>query len=150
MNQESNLRADNLRLLTEEFFVPAARKAGKLARAALKGNADRDLGELLRYHYPGVVTDEETWLRDRFDYLLSFYSILEVAALIGFIEVDRSDPLFRRAKRILAFAPIRKYYVKHYRLALPQLFLKRLRREFDRQEQSDRSVSIFYNFLPLV
>jgi hypothetical protein len=145
-----NLQDENLRALTQEFFTADAKRASKLARSAIDGREDVDLSTLLRHHEERVITVEETWLRDDFDYLLAFYSVLEIAALIEFIKVNSASDVFETVEHILNYKPIKKYYRKYYRLALPQLFLKRLHGEFSVHEHNERSFSIFYSFLPLV
>jgi hypothetical protein len=146
IDQDSNLLA-----LTKEFMGASSRRAERLARNVLNGrDKETDLDRLLRHHHEKSITNEETWLRDDFDYLLSFYSILEIAALLGLITI-KETPFFERIRQILEFRPIRRYYERHYRLLLPQLFLRRLTGSgIPNENLNDQTIALFYEFLPLV
>jgi hypothetical protein len=130
---------------------PAARRASALVRRAMEG-ADKEtyLKRLLRHHNEKAITDPETWLRDEFDYLLSFYSILEIAALLGLIEVTRNS-FFQEIRRTLEYPAVKRYYSLHYKLLLPQLFLRRLNGlGIPNEKLSDDTIALFYQFLPLI
>jgi hypothetical protein len=144
-------KQSNLAALTKEFMTPAARRASRLMSDVFASRYKTGyLRDLLRHHEEKAITDEETWLRDEVDYLLSFYSILEIAALLGLIEVTKSD-FFRNIQRILAHPDIVKYYSVNYKLLLPQLFLTRLNgANVSNEKLNEETICFFYEFLPLV
>ena len=74
----------NLAYLEKEWL------RNKRAECALKNFQrwpDKKLKRVLRHHdeTPNGIGDRETWWRDEFDYLLGFYGIVEIAAMIGFV-----------------------------------------------------------------
>lgn len=98
-------------------------------RRALDHLEDPDLGHTLRSHvFEPVRTELEVEIRDGFDFLLNFYSILEIAAISRYIPpVDEMDPDLRsRWTDELRRPAVRRYYTQHYPLLLPDLFLERL------------------------
>src|SRR5438552_2461905 len=74
---------------------------------------------VLRHHDEENITDEETWLRDYFDNLLGFYSIVEIAVTIGFVS-DLPMSFRKRHLPVLCDAAVRRYYELNYQLDLPR------------------------------
>lgn len=119
------LKERNFEDLKREFYVNrTAPKASKLAREL----DEEELSWLLRHHREGGLTNKEIWRRDYFDYLLAYYAILEIALLIGFVDVI-PIPDRNRALMELRQTGIRKYYEENYPVELPARLRKRLRRD---------------------
>jgi hypothetical protein len=109
------------------------RDAGRAAEAAhimdgaRKGGNKPDLSVLLRDHRGRHITSaREIRQRDSFDYLLAFYSILEIASLIGFVPDPIPQAAAKQFLRDLKTPAVRRYYEKHYVLLLPRLTRLRL------------------------
>jgi len=104
---------------------------------------------LLRHHDEEGINNDETWQRDDFDYLIGFYSIVEIAVTVGF--VGELSPDFRkRHLPILSDAPVRRYYEVNYQLDLPRRLRERLQTGLGyRLPSSPKLNSFFYEFLEL-
>jgi hypothetical protein len=104
-------------------------RSRKFVGRALDHLEDRDLDRILRNHvFEPIYTDSEVEIREAFDFLLSFYSILEIAAIARYIPpMDEIDADLRsRWTDELRHPAVRRYYMQHYPLALPDCFLDRL------------------------
>jgi hypothetical protein len=117
-----NLKTKNFEDLKREFYIHrTAPKATELVRTQKKS----DLAWLLRHHREGGITVDESWKRDYFDYLLAYFSILEIALLLGFI--DQVPPADReRALKELNHPAVKRYYEENYPLELPTRLRKRI------------------------
>jgi hypothetical protein len=128
------------------YWDRTAPKATKL----LKKWGKKDLLHLLRHHKTGHIEDEETWQRDFFDFLLGYYSMLEIALLIRFInDIPRADA--DQAVEELSHVAVRRYYEINYELPLPRRL--RLRLTTGRGELVDdgpgATIGIFMEFMTL-
>jgi hypothetical protein len=109
--------------------------------------ATQCLAILLRDHQTRDVEDQrEVRLRDGFDSLLSFYSLMELACLLGYVD-DRFDDEFAvRARQDLTQPQVREYYEVHYPLLLPTMFRERLdgrRREIGTRDDEATAFPLF-------
>jgi hypothetical protein len=97
-----------------------------LFEAIAAGKRPLQLKRILRDHREESITDadEMDW-REAFDHLLSFYSVLELALQVGYIDAV-APAMARQALRILDDPWVRDYYERHYPLFLPQLLRQRL------------------------
>jgi predicted RNA-binding protein with RPS1 domain len=111
----------------------------------------KSLSFLLRHHdEQEKIKNGETWDRDEVDQLLHFYSIMEIAALLGLIPDPLPDDLRSMALRHLRQPAVNKYFVTNYPLVLPQLFLLRVTALLDLKEDSGSgSFSEFIQLLTL-
>jgi len=75
------LNGDRLTQIRYAFFEDhgSADVALELLRAVRAGRSRRNLWNLLRHHEEWDISEGETWDRDNFDYLLAFFSMVEVA-----------------------------------------------------------------------
>jgi len=140
----------NLAALHRSFYGEGARLGAALLAKFRRQESQEDGRYLLRYHAPIGITNDETWSRDGIDYLLSFYSMLEIALSIGIIRPEFDNPLFEDAVANLSYPPLRTYYERHYPLVLPG----RLRERFSeieavRAEASREATRLFFDFVPL-
>jgi hypothetical protein len=118
----------NLRDLVTRYrdSTPAAGAARLLAER--KGDP-AFLNRLLRYHGDeGVYDSDEIDHRDAVDDLLSFYSLIEIACLVGVVpQPDEWPPDLKAAATAdLTDPSVRRYYEDFYPLALPVLLRRRL------------------------
>jgi hypothetical protein len=131
-------------------------KNGRAAYAAtmLKdlrvGRSTRDLAYLLRHH-DEAITDEETYERDSFDFLLAFYSLLEIACMIGYVSSDFPEKFREESSWNLSNAAVRRYYEKTYPVRLPRHFRLRLNGKLLLYERdSETAHQLFLQFLSIV
>lgn len=84
------------------------------------------LDHLLRSHRTKTVYGREVELRDAFDELLEYYSLLEIGCLARVIPDEFEADARRHAVWELGQPSLRRYYTEHYPLLLPRLFLRRM------------------------
>ncbi|MEW5918829.1 MAG: hypothetical protein AB1762_20675 [Gemmatimonadota bacterium] len=91
--------------------------------------------DLLRHHdeTEGYVHWSETLVRDGFDYVLSYYGLVEIAALTGLMPKPLPAKFCVPALRLLSHPAVKKYYEKNYPLLLPRLLRYRLEGRNDSQ-----------------
>lgn len=115
----------NFQRLKEEFYVrTTAPKASRILRK--QGDNMRYMRRLLRHHEQKPISHRETWKRDHFDCLLSYYSMLELALSAGLIDRLPAEDA-GQAIAELSHPAVGVYYREHYRLMLPTLLLSRLK-----------------------
>lgn len=85
----------------------------------------RNLDRLLRHHSEEPISDAETWTRDHFDFLIGYFSMVEVGCIAACMPFPLPRSHCRLAKRFLGHRAVRRYYEEHYRLLLPALHLQR-------------------------
>lgn len=126
-----DFRASNLAQLAEQFrdrpLVRLAERRLARVRARDSAAARRKLARELRDHEPGAIDEpSEIRFRDGVDYLLQYYSVLEIASLFDLVP-DEFDTQFRdHAQWQLNQPAVVKYYEDHYPLLLPRMFRERL------------------------
>lgn len=142
-----NLQEQNFEDLKREFYTNrTGPKASRLVRELKKS----ELSWLLRHHREERIKNKETWQRDYFDYLLAYYSILEIALLIGFVsQIPLEDQ--NQALEHLNHAAIRKYYEENYPLELPGRLRRRLsgRGGLRIKDQDGKLTALFLEFTAL-
>lgn len=122
---DSSIRSANFESLQQTFFYETgAVGAARLVRPY--GN-QRRLDWLLRDHTAKKVTNlAEVHLRDLFDDLFSFYSLVEIGAQISAVPEPLPHTFQTIALRVLTNSACRAYYIGRYPLQLPQALLNRL------------------------
>lgn len=143
----SQIQEYNLRDLTARWRDDSgAREAMRLVDK-LDG---RELEHLLRDHRREEIDDAETYQRDAFDNLLSFYGLIEVAALIGFIPEPLPAEFRTEGLQYLRNRAVERYYQDYYPLTLPELAALRMeeRRSFQ-IHSAEPLVPLFMQFLEL-
>jgi predicted RNA-binding protein with RPS1 domain len=104
---------------------------------------------VLRHHDEGDISDEETWLRDDFDYLLGFYSLVEIAVTIGFVD-ELPRAFGKKHLPVLSDFALCLYYEVNYPLNLPRRLRERMQTGLGfRLKPSPGLNSTFYEFLEL-
>src|ERR1022692_2298241 len=104
---------------------------------------------MLRHHEEGKIKNKETWVRDHFDYLLGFYSVVEIAVTIGFV-TELPPAFLKKHLPILTDAAVRRYYEVNYPLDLPRRLRERLQTGWGYKVSVTAQLdSYFYEFLEL-
>lgn len=152
-----DVRLANFESLRMRFYEPkhVQRAVGFLERRVGRGS-DRRLRSLLRDHVSsGITVDDDTWIRDSFDFLLAYYAILEIASIAGYIGQPDANTV-ASARAHLEQPDVVRYYEEHYPLLLPALFRERLEgrnqlRETVRAEADQlRAQSLVMRFTQLI
>jgi hypothetical protein len=149
-----DLKATNLediqRMFYSEGLGPGALKLVESLRY-LYGNGDARLADLLRHHDRPVSLIAEIYLRDCFDELLSFYSLLEVASQIEYVPTPLPAALAASAQEVLRNPSVMEFYQTHYPLVLPRVFARRIDGDLPLVEKSDAAAAtrVFLEFLGL-
>lgn len=141
----------NITFLIKEFRKKGrALKGYRNLRALILKKETAQLDRLLRNHKKEKINKaEEVIFRDETDYLLKFYSILEIAILLGFIKNDLNEKLNAEIYLILGNESVKKFYAKYYELPLVDiLFKSRGYKAFEKL--SNNRISLFEEFLILV
>jgi hypothetical protein len=146
----------NLQVL-EKKYGRATRDARDFLRKAYRKVDGPDLPYLLRHHpddedfsEEAIITDDETWLRDSFDSLLTYYGVLEIGCLIGFVPFPLPRPLKEEALLHLSDPAVRRYYEEYYPTLLPELFRLRLVGRQDlRETEGSAAAALFMDFLDI-
>jgi Bacterial RNA polymerase, alpha chain C terminal domain len=138
----------NLRYLEKQWLtrLPAER-----AFRRMRGTSDKTLATWLRRHDETEegISDRETWIRDEFDFLLGFYSIVEIAMMIGFVS-ELPDAFYKKHLRVLNHPALRRYYEWNYPLDLPRRLRERLLFGIEYQVIENTFLdAFFYEFLEL-
>jgi len=126
-DDQEAVRSANFAQLQDDFFrkAPGARKAAANFGRRSRRN-DKSLFRLLRHHSQAGIRDDETWERDGFDNLLSFYSLVELGCLAGYLGDEFPVEFVDNAYGQLGHPALREYYESNYSLVLPTLFRLRL------------------------
>src|ERR1043166_3959743 len=112
----------NLRYLEKQWL---SRQPAERALKRMRRSSDKKLAVLLRHHDEEGISDRETWIRDDFDFLLGFYSIIEIAMMIGFVR-KLPDTFTKKQLRVLNHPALRRYYEWNYPLDLPRRLRERM------------------------
>jgi hypothetical protein len=114
------------------------------------GKRPDSLTFLLRDHRTRPLYQEEVRLRNGFNKLLSFYSIIEIACLIEFVPNPLPEQFQNIALTHLEQEGLKNYYELYYPLLLPRLLRERLKGNYDlRTPVNTVGVSQFLQFLEL-
>jgi hypothetical protein len=141
---------DNYARLERQFFANTGAEKGEAVVASFtRRHRIADLIHLLRHHSEDGVEGRETYLRDEIDYLLSYYGILEIASLIGFVPNIPGEAQ-RKLLGVLTNPALRVYYEENYPLVLPQLLSRRLSGNLSLHEDVGRDgLTRFMHFIIL-
>jgi hypothetical protein len=138
----------NLRYLERHWLLgqPAERGLRYIRKAS-----DKTLSVLLRHHddTDEGISDRETWLRDDVDFLLGFYSIIEIALMIKFVG-ELPNAFSENHLRVLNHPAVRRYYEWNYPLDLPRRLRERILFGVAYDLDEDALLhAFFYEFLEL-
>jgi hypothetical protein len=149
MNSDASEVLELLRYRFVEGPSAGAKPAQERFRYA-RGNRRREiaLAALLRDHRERMIEARgEIDLRDAFDELLAYYSLIEIAMRAGVVS-RLPEPLTKEVRSLLQHSSVRPFYESYYPLVLPQLLLRRLMQKTGApgSAENDR-LPVFYKFL---
>jgi hypothetical protein len=123
-----NLQAANFEDLLRTYYDgTSAHTAAAHLRNLIVGRQHLQLANLLRdFRQRAIVSEQEITLRAGTDRLMTCYSIMEIASLIGFIADIHKTEFGIEAVAILENKQVRRYYEEFYPTKLPRLFRFRL------------------------
>jgi hypothetical protein len=109
----------------------------------------RDLDWLLRNHETdgAIHSNVERELRNSFDELLAFYSLIEIGCISGFLSSRLPEDFQRVALDHLSNVAVRRYYEVKYPLLLPLLLRLRLKNGRGVEADANKGVSVYQQFL---
>ena len=147
----NKLQRFNFDVLTKNHFAktPAIRAERVLRTELGGGRSGVVLKNLLRHHAErAIVSPKEIGLRNAFDQLLAYYSLVEVGCIAAYLADPLPQAFAEKARRYLTRTEVRKYYEQNYPLLLPQLLLKRLDGSLKlRETNTERSIPLYFQFL---
>ena len=119
--QEINLKMLLLEYRDKGKALKGYERLIKLIRE--KKNADLDW--LLRFHeHHPIVKQSEIQFRDNVDFLLKFYSLLEIAIMTDHIPPGLPDKLKTEIIEVLGNEFVKRYYDDYYKITLPAVLFK--------------------------
>jgi CheY-like chemotaxis protein len=125
---KERIQETNLNMMIVQFRNEGRAKVAADSLKEDKANPEF-LKEILRDHRRKPITkQEEIIYRDNVDFLLKFYSLLELGILTRYINPELFPDLRSEIIEILELEPLRKYYEEYYPLILPQLLLQHTKR----------------------
>ncbi|MES2429390.1 MAG: hypothetical protein V4556_00555 [Bacteroidota bacterium] len=150
-----DIKKINLEVLTNEYRKKgAAAKGYKIVNMLIKDNEEESLRFLLRDHdREQIKSFLEIEERDNIDFLIDYYSILEIALLAGYIHNPLSGKIENEAEYILNNDSLKRYFTDYYPILLPQLLLKQIlksgtKQYFNKKELPESSI-LFDRFIML-
>jgi len=115
----------NIEIFSKTHKTTAAKKGLSVLRKLIANNDDYSLNELLRDHRErGIRYFFEIEYRDDIDYLLEYYSLIQIGIMSGYFPSELTRPLINEIKLVLSIQQVRIYYKDYYPLLLPQILLK--------------------------
>ena len=143
----------NLNILVSKYQNKKAIRAKKTLLSLIQGREIFSLKELLRHHRDKpVLYFFELHYRKDIDELLSYYSVIEIAILCGYIPRNLTNSLNKELKIILGNEYVETYYKKHYPLLLIRALEDNIKGnlKFERKPTSDNEIYLFERFLFLI
>lgn len=116
------IQHDNLELIHRHAYTARAARGAKF----IEESTDHLLAVTLDSHLIREPSATAIRRRDDIDFLLSYYSILELACRTGYIAATPPKAITQRALIHLQEPNVRRYYERYYPLLLPQAFRERL------------------------
>jgi len=139
----------NLQYLKVHYLLArGGAKAAARIEEAVSPQSSRALRWLLRHHDEEGITDTESWKRDEVDYLLEYYSLLEIACTLNLVPWPLSKDVADPAIKHLEHPAVQKY-MQHYPISLPQLLVLRLKGLFIGRVACDDAPTLFWQLLEL-
>jgi hypothetical protein len=145
----------NLEIITNQFRKKgAAAKGYTTVNTLIKKNEEVNLKILLRDHKVDTINSFlEVKERDNIDFLIDYFSILEIGLISGYLPNPLPRKTENEAKYLLTNEFLNKYFTKHYPLLLPQLLVKQITKytgeQYFNKSYSANSFAIYDRFLIL-
>lgn len=121
MERTVSIKEDNLRAINQYYLTTREQRAIHF----LEHTTDTQRARTLQSHLLREPSRDALDRRDDLDYLLRYYSVLELALLTHAV-TDLPEVTKERAKRHLNDRAVRRYYEWYYPLLLPSLLRARL------------------------
>jgi hypothetical protein len=147
----------NFAILTKKYWSgnpSVTRLARELIATVDEGDTtakfDARLAHILRHHdeSDGHIGWRDTYLRDGYDYLLSYYALMEIASLLRLVPHPLPAQFRGTALRQLSHPAVKKYYERNYPLLLPTMLRYRLEGRWnERLKATPREAALFSLFL---
>ncbi|MBL0341250.1 MAG: hypothetical protein IPP71_10130 [Bacteroidetes bacterium] len=113
----------------------------------IEQSKDKELKKLLRpLVEDDIISNSETQKRDAIDSLLQYFSILEIAIMIGFIPERLPQDMVSEIMKYLNDKHVRNYYLIHYPIILPQMLHTRLAEKLKNEIEYPSEI-IFLHFM---
>ncbi len=144
----------NLEIISNQYRRKgAASKAYQNLSSLISKNDTRTLKNILRDHkYEPIWENHLVHERDNIDFLIDYYSILEIGIIANYFPNNLPPSLKNEVEKILGNEYVRRYYSKYYPLILPQLLLKNISSPKDQTTNDDLTKiqsNLFEKFLVL-
>ena len=144
-----DVREGNLQYLRTHYLLArGGADAGVRIDRAGTAAASRKLAWLLRHHDEEAINNTESWQRDEVDYLLEYYSLLEIACTLDLVPWPLEEDVASAAVRHLEHPAVQKY-MEHYPVHLPQLLVLRLNGLFTGRVACEQAPTLFWQLLEL-
>lgn len=123
-----NRRNLNLNIITKQYRGKGrAAKGYKNLSQLISQNDKRNLETTLRDHKIQPIWDNDlVEERDNIDFLIAYYSILEIGIIANYFPENLPESLKNEIKNILGNEYVKDYYSIYYPLILPQLLLRQI------------------------
>lgn len=133
----------NLEIITNQFRKKgAAAKGYSMVNSLIRENEEVNLKILLRDHKINpIISFLEVNERDNIDFLIDYFSILEIGLLAGYLPNPLPQKTENEANYLLKNEFVNKYFSEYYPLLLPQLLVKQISK-YSRQNYFDKSYSL--------
>lgn len=145
------IHSANLHLLQSQYLFDGR---ADVALAIMKNEPAGEssfLRQLLRHHdEEGVKVEMEVRARDSFDFLIAYFSLLEMATLAGYVPAALPEGERDFALKVLAQPNVKKYYTSNYPLLLPKLYRLRLENGVAPVPADGAAIPLFQQFLGIV
>lgn len=145
----------NFEVISQQYRKKGAALRGfRTLNPLIKNDATQSLQKLLRNHYVEPIDSIlEVKQRDDIDFLIDYYSILEIGLIANYFPNPLPPNVENEIKHILNDDFVKRYYTKHYPISLPQLILRQVienegQRYFD-HHTTHNSATLFERFLIL-
>ena len=137
----------NLEVITQQFRNKGeALKGFKNLNQLISNDEVEKLKILLRNHKKKPIeTQTEILKRDSIDFLIDYYSILEIASIADYIPKSIPIKIKNEANYILNNKFIKKYFSKYYPLLLPQVFICEINLK-ERKTHNSFQISAYSSF----
>ena len=145
----------NLEVIAKQYReTGAAAKGFNTLNQFIADDEKVNLKILLRNHMDSPIeTTLEVNERDNIDFLIDYYSILEIGLIANYFPNPLPDVIEREVEFILKNQFVNQYFTEYYPLILPEILLKQVSESIGGQyfhhQSLDNSTALFDRFLML-
>ena len=145
----------NLEVIEKQYRETGAAAKGFNTLEKLIEDDDRvSLKILLRNHINSPIkTTLEVYERDQIDFLIDYYSVLEIGLIANYFPNPLSAKIEKEIKFILDNEFVNQYFTEYYPLILPEILLKqvseKIHEEYFHHQSLENTTALFDRFLML-